>query len=211
MPHQLNTVLVSVEGTVTLPSGVARRVVNSFPYRAIPGTGTGVNPANLGTVFLSTVWASIRSRLHTDFVGFQTWLRDPCFETATALTAGAPASGTKTGGRLPLSQCANLICSTALRGRSFFGVRRFSPIPTSAVTKDELAGAEATAWNVVAARVAQQLVDLNGVVWQPCVWSKLLSGPFGVGYQAWVEDITTVVRNKTLGFARHRRERTVLA
>jgi hypothetical protein len=183
--------------------------VNSFPYRALAGTGTGVNPANLGVVFLSTVWAAIRNRLSTDFVGFQTWLRDPCFETAVPSTAGVPANGTRAGNRLPMHQAVNLVCSTALRGRSFLGVRRFGPLATSSVVKDELIPGELTAWHTVAARVGQQLTDANGVVWQPCVWSKLKSPPFGPGYEAWVEDITAVTANKTIGFARHRRERTV--
>jgi hypothetical protein len=202
------TCLLVVEGKVDIGLGQFRKVCNAFAYRATNATSVG--PLNsLSDVFASVIWSGMRARFSTRWVGVQYWLLSPCHPLAVPVSGTAPPlSGTVTGPSLPLSLAVNIGLLSSSRGRHYQGVKRFSPIPASHVVGDELTPVALSGWNVLRGRFVNPLTDANGVIWQPCIFSRALSPALGPGYQPFMTDITGSRSNKTLGFARHRREPT---
>jgi len=201
-------VLVVQRGQVAQSGGaVARNVVNCFAYRS-PNPS---NPPSFGPFFNSykaNVGDRICDRLSTDYTSVELSLWLKCNTLGINLNAGFTCqNGQIAGDRLPLSLAVNHILRTGLRGRNYTGLKRYGPIPAASVVGDELAGFEVTAWHFVAGQVKSGFTSSDGWNWIPVVFSRQLSHRTLTTFIPWLEDVTAVDTNLTLGLARHRRER----
>jgi hypothetical protein len=208
MPVLAPVVSLAVRGLVVASGGQVRKVVNVFSYQNTGGPGPPFDLNGLATQFHLTAWTLIAPFLHTDYAGdaYIAYL-DPLLNPPGTLTTQAPPNGGTAGGREPISACVNFWCQTGLRGKSFRSVKRFGPVPTSLVTKDELTPAAQAALQVQVNKLLLPLATADGNTFGAVLLSRQLSteGPPAVFVGA---PLTAVVVNRTLGLARHRRERT---
>jgi hypothetical protein len=199
---------IVVQATVTSTGGQTCKVYNGFVYRHSAGGFHAGWPGSLLASFAATVWNGIAALLHTDYAGFQYTLILPQTAPTPFTTLAPSASGGTGGSRLPLQQAVYTSLRSSLRGKHYQGRKRFGPVAESQVVGDELTPAAQAAWNAAVAPMLGNLVLPFGDTWTPVIWSQTLSGnpptlPPTIG-----ADLSSVAVYKTLGFARHRRERT---
>jgi len=100
------------------------------------------------------------------------------------------------------------VLRTASRSRHYLGLKRFGPIVESDVDADELNATGIGRWSPITTLIASPFTDGSGITWKPVVNSRVLTDLEPNPAMIDGEEITTVDLNKTLGFARHRREPT---
>jgi len=208
MPVLAPVVSLAVRGLVTASGGQIRTVVNVFSYQNTAGPGPPFDLNSFATTFHLTAWTLVAPFLHTDYLGdAYIAYTDPLLNPPGTLTTQAPPNGGTAGGREPISSCVNFWCQTGLRGRSFRSVKRFGPVPTSIVSGDELTAAAQAAMQVQVNKLLLSFTTADGNTWSPVLLSRQLSteGPPAVFVGA---PLTAITVNRTLGLARHRRERT---
>lgn len=209
MPTLAPVVSIAVRGLVTATGGQVRKVVNVFSYENTAGPGPPFDLNDFATTFHVRTWTFVAPFLSTDYRG-DAYLAytDPLLNPPGTLTTQTPPNGGTAGPRLPLSTCATFRCRTGLRGKSYSSVKRFGPIPESAVVGDELTPAAQASLQGQANLLLNSFTTADGNVWAAVLLSRLLSseGPPAVFVGA---PLTTLSVNRTLGLARHRRERTV--
>lgn len=194
-------------GTVTDQDGVDHAVCNAFAYYTTD-TLSGPFLLRFQGAFDANVMGVIAPLLHEDYVAGEYLIYFPARFDPGAGSAGLTGqNGAVTGDRLPLSQCVNMGLQTAVRGRNFRGLKRFGPIAEGDTTGDELSSTAASSWSAAATAVGADLADGFGVTWHPIVVSRKLTAAHPTALEVIGERITSVRLNKTLGFARHRRER----
>jgi hypothetical protein len=203
------SVFIEVRCVVTTGGGAFRiPVVNCFSYRSNPPLTTFMAGPFVAS-FLTDVWNVVTQELHTDLQGDGLFIAAPCNSLGPRLGSfGPPQAGQLGGNRLPLSAAVTVAPLTGKRGRHYLGLKRFGPVPTSTVSGDELAAAVWPNWAFICGNMASGFVDAAGQGWVPVVYSRALSTGVHPHYTPWLEDVVSVRFNKTLGFARHRREPT---
>lgn len=195
-------------GSVVSSSGQTRRVVNVFSYEHIAGGFPPGWPGDFTGAFENTVWSNVAALLHTDYTAGSYDVYDsPKVEPPALFSTGMFVSGGTAGGREPISACVNWWVQTGFRGKSYRSVKRLGPVASSQVVSDELTPAALAAWQAAANTALTTLVTPLGVTWAPRLLSRQLSsvGPPPV---YWGAALSAVTVNRTIGLARHRRERT---
>jgi hypothetical protein len=200
---------LAVRALVTSSSGQVRKVVNVFTYEHISGPLPATFRDELAVSFHLAVWSNVATLLHVDYLGdAYVAYTDTQLAPPGVVTVQTPPNGSVAGGREPISTCINFGFLTGLRGKSFRSIKRIGPVATSQVSGDELTAAAQAAWAGQAALLLNNVTTASADVWAPRLLSRQLSsvGPPAVFVGAPVSAITV---NRTLGLARHRRERTV--
>lgn len=202
------SISVVCQGTVTSSSGHVCKVANCFSYYTLDALGAGTIGLFMAT-FEPLVWSPIVSLFSTDYVGdpYRVYFPGRVFNGGGTLF-GAGLNGGTAGDRLPTSLAVNMVLRTAARSRHYLGLKRFGPVVSADVDGDELNAAGLARWSAVAPLLSNLLVDGFSHTWRPVVQSRELTAAVPVGALIDGEEITTIDLNKTLGFARHRREPT---
>lgn len=210
MPVLAFTASLAVKGIVTASSGLVRPVVNVFSYQLTAGVLGATWQDDLAQSWVLGIWGFVAAHLSTDYLGDSVRVyADPLLVPPGHLAAQTPPNGGKPLPREPISVCANLWCQTGFRGKSFRSVKRLGPVATSDVVNDGLTPVAQTAWQTDANKLLLSFTDIGGNTWAPVLLSRQLSveGPPASFVGA---PLLAIRVNRTLGLARHRRERTQL-
>jgi hypothetical protein len=118
--------------------------------------------------------------------------------------------GAQGGDWLPSFNAATLQLRTGLRGKSYRGSKHFGTIAESDTTNDELTSGALTRWATMITAYLAGITDSDGNTWLPIVWSRLLSNMSSVPTVIVANQVTSCRINKTLGYMRHRKQKTVV-
>jgi hypothetical protein len=208
MPALGLTLGVAVHGQVTATGGQVRKVFNVFVYRCPNPGGAGLLNNFIAT-FDTAVWAVVAPRLHADYTGVEYVGYLPAFmDVGLGTSFPNTQNGAVAGGRLPVDAAVNVGLLTGLRGKTFQGMKRFGPIGTADVVSDRLTPAAVAAWGPALAAMTATIMDPFARLFIPVVLSRQLSTPPPPTFIAIGADILSARLNRTIGLARHRRERT---
>lgn len=181
---------------------------NSFIYQC-NNTGTLAAQAPL---FIAAFQFTVEALITLRVAGNVSWMNHtvvfPQFPGLGVFSGGAVFNSAG-GGQLPSNQCFVVRLETGLRGRSFLGHKKISPVTKADTIGDELTPARWASYTFLLQGLKTTLVS-GAFSWTPVVWSRKLSTfVAGVPTTCIGAPITAISVNKTLGQIRHRREDSV--